>query len=226
MGARGRRKKVKGKTVIYKVTCLTEQPDIYSQERHLLQTSNIAQSLYQISPQASMYIPLTTAPSRVPSYLSMDTTSKWHTSAMQALALETITLATRLRSTIPGRASLDEYETVLSNDSNRKIATVHFSAQDPAVLNSVRKDAEQADSRVHSHTNGSAQDSEVALPELDVDLQPEVFSTVGRRENGTRRNHIFSQVESLRGKWKSTVEIEDLNLASRDRYAHGPRVQR
>lgn len=197
------------------------------QERQILQTANIAQSLYQISPQASLYIPLTTSPSRLPSYLSLDPTSKWHTSALQALALESLTLATRLRSTIPGRASLDEYETVLSNDSTRKIATAHFSAQDPAILDSASKSAEKADSRIHNnHTNGSAQDSETASPELDVDLQPDTLPSVVRRQAGARKNHVFSRVESLRGKWKAAVEIEDLNLASRDRYAHGPRVLR
>lgn len=197
------------------------------QERQILQTANIAQSLYQISPQASLYIPLTTSPSRLPSYLSLYPASKWHTSALQALALESLTLATRLRSTIPGRASLDEYETVLSNDSTRKIATAHFSAQDPAILDSASKSAEKSDSRIHNnHTNGSAQDSETASLELDVDLQPDTLPSAARRQAGARKNHVFSRVESLRGKWRAAVEIEDLNLASRDRYAHGPRVLR
>ncbi|GAB7354026.1 hypothetical protein MBLNU459_g4613t1 [Dothideomycetes sp. NU459] len=197
-----------------------------SRQRQVLQTGNIAQSLYQISSQASMYIPLTTAPSKLPPYLSINSASRWHTSALQALSIETITLSTRLRANMDGRASLDECETVLSNDSKRKIATVGFSVANPAELDRSRESAEQQDSRIHSRaTNGSAQDSEADPPELDVDLQPEMISIGNQRVHSSQRKHIFSQVECLRGKWKSAVEVEDLNLASRDRYASGPRIQ-
>ncbi|KAH0133527.1 tubulin nucleotide-binding domain-like protein, partial [Aureobasidium melanogenum] len=56
--------------------------------------------------------------------------------------------------------------------------------------------------------------------------QPKIANLTGERGHHNRRTHVFSQLQSLRGKWKSSLEIEDTNLASRDRFGHGPRIER
>lgn len=189
----------------------------------MLQTANSAQSIYNISQQASLYVPLTTLPTSLPSYISMNGASKWHTSALQVLALETITLPTRLRGNENGRASFGDVETVLSNDGNRRIAALSLSLEDPAVHETAANGDERHAS--NGHFNGDAEDSETVAPELDIDMYPDVTAAVGGRPR-TTKTHVFSQLQSLRGKWLSTLEIDDTNIASRNRFSNAPRVQR
>lgn len=195
------------------------------QEKMMLQTANIAQSLYHISPQASMYIPLTTVPSHVPAYVSFDAASKWHTSALQAMALETITLPSRLRSGQIGRTSLSDVEATLGDDGNRKLARVDFGVEDPSVLAVSANGSAPHDSRVNGYSNGYEADGTSSLPHPEIAMQPRDVNLDGRRVP-VRRNHVFSTLESLRGTWKSSLEIEDTNLAARNRFAHGPRTER
>lgn len=197
------------------------------QDKQILQVANVAQSVYQISSQASMYVPLTTLPATLPPYVTMDGSSKWHTSALQLLALESVTLPTRLRSNQQGRSSFDDFETVLSNDGNRRIAQVNMSIKDPAELeDSVNGHGAQHDSRINGFTNGNYGQDEPESKDLDIDMQPKTANLTGERGTSTRRNHVFSQLQSLRGSWKSSLEMEDTNLAARDRFSHGPRIQR
>lgn len=192
----------------------------------MLQTGNVAQAIYQIASQASLYVPLTTVPSSLPSYTSMDGASRWHTSALQALALESVTLPTRLRATQYGRTSFGNIENALSNDGNRRIAALSLSIDDPAVHETANNGAEQQDGAANGHSNGSAQDTETEVLKLDIDMHPEFTVSGGARGAGRSRTHIFSQMQSLRGTWKSSLEIQDINLASRNRFAQGPKVER
>ena len=146
---------------------------------------------------------------------------------MQVLALESITLPTRLRANQAGRASFADIEAVLSNDGNRKIAALGFSLGDPDVHDTSANGKDPRDGSSNGYANGSAQDTdETDIPELDVDMQPEVPDLAGSRGTTRPRTHVFSQLQSLRGTWKSSLEIEDENVASRDRFSQGPRTQR
>lgn len=193
----------------------------------MLQVANVAQSIYNISSQASMYVPLTTMPATLPPYLTLSETSRWQTSALQALALESITLPTRLRVGQEGRSTFDEFETVLSNDGNRRIAQLNMSIKDPSEFEESENGRNgQHDSRMNGYTNGHHAHDESELSDLDIDMQPKIVNLMNERGSSARRNHVFSQTQSLRGKWRSSLEIEDTNLASRDRFSHGPRIQR
>lgn len=188
------------------------------------QTANLAQSLFQIAPQASMYIPLTSVPATLPAYAQLDSSSRWHTSAMQVTALESATLSSRLRAGQVGRTSFNEIEAALTNDGNRRIAKLEFSVNDPAKLAAEDDGGDHHDPRMNGQTNGfTANGDGDALPRC-ISLQPPDVNLDGRRMP-PRRTHLFSQTESLRGKWKSSLEIEDMNLASLDRFADGPRTQ-
>jgi len=146
---------------------------------------------------------------------------------MQVLALESITLPTRLRPNQPGRSSFADIEAVLSNDGNRKIAALGFSLEDPDVHDTAANGKDPRDGSSNGYANGSAQDTdETDIPELDVDMQPTVPDLAGSRGTTRPRSHVFSQLQSLRGTWKSSLEIEDENSASRDRFSQGPRTQR
>lgn len=153
----------------------------------------------------------------------MDNTSKWHTSALQALALETITLPTRLRATQSGHTTFSSLETVLDNDGNRKIAALSLSLEDPSLHNAT----DTTNGHSNGHSNGNAEDEEVKTPELDIDMYPEIPVSGGARSNRENpRTHVFSQVQSLRGQWESTLEIEEINRASRNRFSNAARIQR
>jgi len=174
-----------------------------------------------------MYIPLTTLPDVLPPYVHLNGSSKWHTSALQLLALESMTLPTRLRAGQQGRSSFTDIETLLSNDGNRRIAQLNMSIKDPSELEGEADgNAGQHDSRMNNFTNGNHRHDDSNTKDLDIDMQPKTANLTGERGNDHRRTHVFSQLQSLRGKWKSNLEIEDTNLASRDRFGHGPRIER
>jgi len=73
---------------------------------------NKAKSLYSISPQASLYVPIVDIPSRLPSYINVDRHSQWQTTALISAALETITLPSRLR-------PYHDFEASLAGDDGR-----------------------------------------------------------------------------------------------------------
>jgi hypothetical protein len=169
----------------------------------------------------------------LPSYIRLNGASRWHTSALQLLAIESITLPTRLRLG-QARSSLADIETLLSNHGNRRIAQLNMTIKDPS--EQLQNDANGShanhhDSRMNGYTNGgsSSHDESSNTQDLDINMLPKTANLMtGERGNitTTRRSHVFSQLQSLRGKWKSTLEIEDINLASRDRFGYGPRIER
>lgn len=70
-----------------------------------------------------MYVPLLSSPRETPSYLSMDRKHPWHTAALQATAIESLTLPSRLRrSQGVNAASLDQLAIALNPSDERKIA--------------------------------------------------------------------------------------------------------
>ncbi|KAK5164472.1 mtDNA inheritance, partitioning of the mitochondrial organelle [Saxophila tyrrhenica] len=188
-------------------------------ERQMLQMANFAQSLYALDSHASVHVPLSMQAAGLPSYVSADASSLWHTSALEAALMESVTLPTRLRGDEAARASFDTLETTLNNDGNRRIATAGFSVKDPESLQPTANGTAPQDSRM---TNGvTHEDEEDEISTTDINLFP-TTSPASRRLGS--RPHTFSQVESLRGSWKGQDEIEDSNAASRDRFAEGPRV--
>ena len=92
--------------------------------------SSQARSLANISPQASLYIPIARIPSLLPEYLQIERESLWSTSAAQCCAWETISLPSRLKtSTSQQSASLDELATALGTDESQRVAKLDFSMQ-------------------------------------------------------------------------------------------------
>jgi len=192
-----------------------------SRERQMLQLAGAAQSLYALNPSVSMHIPLTSVPAGLPHYMSLDASSRWHTSALQAALLESITLPTRLRRQQSGRASFDELETSLRNEGNRRVAAAGLSFEDPAQLKEQAGANRDHDSRMtNGHTNGY---TDTIGDSLDTDFFPHFATSTSGRALGTR-SHIFSKVEALRGQWKAEDDITDSNEEARSRFADGPRA--
>jgi hypothetical protein len=75
-------------------------------------------SVHGIGSQASVFSPLLSEPNTRPSYLSLDSTSLWETSALQMTALESLLLPTRLREPSTSLANMEEIFTAISSRRN------------------------------------------------------------------------------------------------------------
>ena len=194
-----------------------------ARERRMLQLTNLTQSFYAVDGSASVHIPLSSAPTMLPPYVSLDASSPWHTSALQATMVESITLPARLRSTESARATFDQLETTLDNEGNRRIAAAGMSVDDPVHLSGESINDGQHDTRM---TNGiTHEDDDVGDAKLDIDMFPNVSGVIsgGGRRLGNRV-HMFSKIESLRGPWKSAADLQSFHVDSRDRPGAGPRT--
>ncbi|KAL1637789.1 mtDNA inheritance, partitioning of the mitochondrial organelle [Neofusicoccum ribis] len=160
-------------------------------DKKLLQLTNHARSLHAISPNSSAYIPLAAAPTALPPYLqTLDPASRWHTSALQATALESATLPTRLRA--PAAASpLAHLEAVINANGTRRIAAARLSVADPAAL------AQTLAARMEDEKNQTGNEE---AEELDRDNAFDVaLSRVGPAPRKPARDALFGRVECLRG---------------------------
>ncbi|GME48459.1 tubulin nucleotide-binding domain-like protein [Neofusicoccum parvum] len=189
---------------------------LHQQDKKLLQLTNHARSLHAISPNSSAYIPLAATPTALPPYLqTLDPASRWHTSALQATALESATLPTRLRAAISPLAHL---EAVINANGTRRIAAAHLSVADPAAL------AQTLAARMEDEKNQTGNEE---AEELDRDNAFDVaLSRLGPAPRKPARDALFGRVECLRGGWEAGARVEALNRRARDRWAGGPVVER
>lgn len=91
-------------------------------EKRRLRLTNSAHSTSQISTQATTFVPLS-MPDRLPSSVSLDPSSAWHTSALLAAAAESATLPSRLHSLSDvQRVSLGDLSQILNTNGNQALA--------------------------------------------------------------------------------------------------------
>jgi hypothetical protein len=95
---------------------------------------NASRSLQILGELSSVYIPISNTPTKLPSYLAMQASSPWQVSALQAIALESMTLSSRLRSSTGGRGTLQDLEDTINSTGKRRIAKFEMSVADPDVL--------------------------------------------------------------------------------------------
>jgi hypothetical protein len=199
-----------------------------SRERRMLQLSNAAQSMHSVVPHASVYIPLSTLPTNLPSNITIDASSRWHTSALQAAVVESLTLPARLKDNEQGQARLGELESALSGDGRRPIVDATLSIDDPANLHGDDPAGTVQDARL-SNGNGAAINGSSSHDNNNRDLEFSFLPSLPRPQQrgpaaSTRHNKIFTQFSSARGAWNSPPSIQEANTSSRDRYASGARL--
>lgn len=198
-----------------------------SRDRQVLQLANTAQSLYSLGSSASIHVPVQNVPSWLPTYVSLDSASQWFTSALQATAIESVTLPTRLRSTQSGRATFDTLETTLNGDGNRRIAAFSMSAKacsDQPVQVNGQGDGNHVDTRM---TNRNSNDDHLDRSDednLDIELFPHLSILSGRQDRARRTPHVFSRISSLRGEWLSASDENHMDPETRRSQAYGPRT--
>ena len=85
----------------------------------------------EMSTLASMYTRMSIPLTKLPQYVLFDRNSQWHTSALLSVALESVTLPTRLRRGVRKRWFLDDIEAALNVNGNQRIAQLQCSILDP-----------------------------------------------------------------------------------------------
>jgi hypothetical protein len=196
-----------------------------TQERRLQQIVNSSRSLQPLAEQSSVYIPMSNKPAKVPGYLSLDSTSAWHISALQIAGLESMTMSSRLRASGGRQGALRDLEDTINSTGKRRIAKFEMSVADPDVLSDklAEKTANKADASKKGRTLVAQDTSEddTQLGTFDIDFFSKDYK-IGSIKPG-KDEHIFGRVEASRGDW-------DMSNAGgrdpRDRFGTGPSVQR
>lgn len=179
---------------------------------------NSAKSLYSLSGHASMYIPLSFPTSPSPSLPKsicrqvFDRESLWHTSALLAIVMESISLPSRLYQ-FGGNGSgsragfLSNIEAVLNGNGNQKISSVQMSIADPATLQT-REEKEisnlgvrggnsdgrmKMQDRPNKESDYSATNSHLA--KLDINFLPPWSDQSSRRASHPHRGHSNRQID-------------------------------
>ncbi|KAF7450113.1 Tubulin [Pyrenophora tritici-repentis] len=189
-------------------------------ERRLQQIANSARSLQILGEQSSVYVPMSNSPAKLPSYLSLDATSLWHIAALQVVGLESMTMSSRLRSTLGGRGTLQDLENTINSTGKRRIAKFEMNIADPDVLSDKAFDEARNAEKVGSTTSRQTSEGDSELAKFDIDVFTRDYRTA--RGKG-KKEHIFGRAEATRGEW-SVSEASERD--PHDRFYSGPAVQR
>lgn len=158
---------------------------------------------------ASLVIPVT-LPSSLGSNISLDASSSWHTSALLASAIETVTLPSRLRTgfdfdTYAGITSL------LNQTGKQSIAGLQMSISKKEAPLKSPTDARQKHNakEVETIMEDASDDESLRSLHLDLDFSPtDNLDLHNRRQNGSCQPRIFSQIQTIRS---SFAEHQRLN---------------
>ncbi len=180
-----------------------------AQETQQRKAVNVARSIRDVSRQASLYIPLSEQPAKLPSYLSPDRRSSWHNSAMLAMAFESMTLPTRLKPVDGQQYTLNRLEAGLNSNGHQNIARLQYSVPDSETFHSPQAGTDEriptTGRDIAISTDGLGENGKDApnegLPTFDIDLIPEGMGSNGQKIG---RTHVFGQVENLRGDPRSS----------------------
>ncbi|CAG7951833.1 unnamed protein product [Penicillium salamii] len=132
--------------------------------------TNKARSLYSISQQASLYVPIIDLPHKLPGYLEVDRQSEWQKTALIASAIETVTLPSRLK-------PYQYFEAALAGEDG-----THTIFELQSSINKIND----------GHTKQSSNEDEQTKAETEFDID---FTYDGEDKGA----HIFNQVQVSRG---------------------------
>jgi len=181
---------------------------------------NVAHSIQEVSTQASLYIPISDPPIKLPSYVTLDPRSQWHNSAVLSVALESMTLPSRLKPVDGKHCTLNEFEAALNTNGNQKIAKLQCSIVDPETSQRrlassgepTTRDQRLPTSRQHVPNTTDRLDEDgtdtpnAGLPALDMDLLPGEDQSYG---NNVKRAHVIGHAETFRGEQEQSEPQEE-----------------
>ena len=141
--------------------------------------ANEARSLTELAGQASLYLPLRYVPTRLPSYIALDHSSRWSVSALQQMAFESLLLPTRLKPLgVHDTSNMEELLLACNSDDNKRIAEVKLDIGGMSEMNGSH-DAEP-------HTTG-------------IGKGCDFFPYASGRSRSEDEPHVFSELSTSRG---------------------------
>ncbi|KAK3692220.1 tubulin nucleotide-binding domain-like protein, partial [Podospora appendiculata] len=187
-----------------------------TRDKRLLRLTNRARTMTELYKQASIIVPLT-LPRPLPRSVSLDPSSEWHTSALFAAAIESVTLPMRLRDT-SNRVTMAQMEDMLNTTGKQSVAGLQMSfAQQPdedSPSDSRHRPAAAATGRAGDGFVGGEDSSEGLHLDLDFSTSEQLESS--GRMNGFhhKKPRLFSQVVTLRG--YENDDAEDVEMSGQD----------
>lgn len=203
-----------------------------------MRLSNIARSLSEIAPQASLFIPMTLPTAKLPSYVTVDPQSPWHVSGLLSAALESMSLPSRLKMVRGSRQTMDGIISAVNVNGNQNIAKLRMSIDQNAAPNGHKRHGrlavptESRDLRVRSQERiiHDAQADETDVKIFDMDFFPEETGDQPRERRSDKETHVFGQAEGYRVQENihslQANEEEDGGERARRRAAGLPLIQK
>lgn len=185
------------------------------------QIVNSSRSLQPLAEQSSVYIPMSNLPAKVPSYLSLDPTSAWHVSALQAIGLESMTLSSRLKYSDGRHGTLQDIEDTINSTGKRRIAKFGMSIVDPDILSEKSAEGLTRAEKAGSTTARRMSNDGDKLSTFDIDTFSKDYKLVSSKSS--KEEHIFARAEAYRGAWSLSGNA---GRDPRDRYRDGPGVRK
>jgi hypothetical protein len=173
-----------------------------------MRLSNIARSLSEIAPQASLFIPMTLPTAGLPNYVTIDRQSPWHVSGLLSAAFESMSLPSRLKTKYGSSHTVDRLISALNINGNQNIAKLRMSVNQKTAPNGYQgpgrlaAPTESRNSRVayQDRSVRSQADGDSDLTTFDMDFFPAEAGEQTSRRQHNKEPHIFGQVESHRVK--------------------------
>jgi hypothetical protein len=186
----------------------------------LLRLANKAKSLVEIYKQASTVIPVA-LPQHLPRSVALDASSKWQTSALMATALETATLASRLRDRA-NRDTLGNMGDLLNSMGKQSLVGLQMSFQQAPT-----DDSNATDPRQPGGDEGEGSEG----VRLDMSFSPaDRLESGPRQRNGYHQPRVFSQAVTWRGAGEDSsgtdLQVEDQEERNRYRSAYEPATRK
>ena len=187
--------------------------DCKGKVEQLLRTANTARMINEMSTLASMYTPMSIPPTKLPQYVLFDRTSQWHSSALFSVALESVTLPTRLRRSVRKGWFLDDLEAALNVNGNQRIAQLQCSILDPedAPLMSAISYGSTDDARSSGNDDILNKEDGLQFVESRFDMDFMCSNTRSTSRIATQHNvsdHVFSAIETTRTKVERAKDKE------------------
>lgn len=170
--------------------------------KQLLRTINAARMINEMAGNASLYVPLSVPTTQLPEYVHLNRDSQWQISALLSMALESMTLPSRLRPDEQRRGLLGDIEAALNVNGNQRIAQLQCTILDPEteLPRTVNGNASH-DDRAPSNTMHAMikeDDMELITSNLDMNLSNGNRGSLYASEHDTS-DHTFGAVENTRG---------------------------
>jgi hypothetical protein len=186
----------------------------WSQDKQIGRTVTLATALSTIASASDIFTPLRIPPAVLPGYLTIDTASQWHNSALLAAAIETATLPTRLHARVGGMGRISELASLLNVSGNQRIAMLSMS-----VVSGPEKSTNEDD------------DERVRLPKLsaitdETRIECSWDNNAAKPWRYRKKEHIFAEANVSRGFDEDEEEEAEDSDRAEDSYEEQPIISR